>query len=136
MNVGCAIYLINNFFTSLVCCKTSIRPPEIRFHCLRPQHTKYVYQTVQLVLFCLMKFYIYKYIIKTKCTKGCSKKRIFFTVESSGVTGEMTVFFRCFRRRFLYNYTEESSLKAGRRPVPRLSLRNHIISALVSSGLE
>lgn len=32
--------------------------------------------------------------------KRLLKKRIFFTVESSGVTGEMTVFFHYFRLRF------------------------------------
>lgn len=98
-----------------VCCKTSIRPPEnvstVFGHCIQ-----YVYRTVQLVVFAWWNFTLYKYIIKTKCTKGCSKKDIFYC----GIFRSYwwnDCFLSLFPSSVLYNVTEERSPRPGRRPV-------------------
>lgn len=81
--------------------------------------------------FCLMKFYIFKYIIKTKCTKGCSKDIFYCGIFRSNWWNDC--FLSLFPSSFLYNVTEESSPKTGWRAVPCHSLKIHIISTLVPS---
>lgn len=101
-----------------------------RFHCLWPIHTVRLLNS-PVGSFCLMKFYIYKYIIKTK---GCSKDIFYCGIFRRNWWNDC--FLSLFPSSFLYNVTEESSPKLGWRAIPCLSLKIHIISTLVSSCLE
>lgn len=105
-----------------------------RFHCLWPIHTQYIYRTVQLVLFAWWNFTYMNILLKTKCTKGCSKDIFYCGIFRSNWWNDC--FLSLFPSSFLYSVTEESPPKTGWRAVPCLSLKNHFISTLVPSCLE